>query len=77
MCCVPTMYRFRVTTVHSDFLYRTVAAKIANSAESKSAEFLHNTDTVIRGKVVNYMYEEDKPLEKMQAFCTIQLFCEQ
>ena len=32
---------------------------------------------VVRGKVVNYMYAEDKPLEKMQNFCIIQLLYEQ
>ena len=38
------------------------------------SEFLHHTDTGVRGKVVNYMYAEDKPLEKSQNFYTIQLF---
>jgi len=42
---------------------------IKTLAERVSAEFLHHTYTVFRGKVVNYMCAEDKPLEKKQNFC--------
>ena len=61
--------------MHSEFLHRTVITILAESkiCTISASSFLH---TVVKVKD-NYMYVEDKLLEKLQNFFTMQLFYEQ